>query len=321
MKATNGRPTYLVTGATGAVGRYVIDELLEHTDANLLIIARDPGRLPDGVRSHPRVLIRAGDLKSGAGLAALTEDVDAAVLLAAAWGTESGAQEVNADGTIALVQALRDRGVGRLVWFGTASLLNEVGEPLAEAERFGSPYIVSKAICRRRLLELMPEGLTILHPTVVVGGAPDRPLTHAARLTSEVDRRVWLAQWIAPEGRLHLVHAADLARMVRDALSQDARLTSREIIAGAPPVTARELLDVFLERSALRRRAALKLSVRRVELLTRVLHIQLSPWDHYCLTRANFAYRDATLTLNPVTDGRYPTARAILSTIPLQRSR
>lgn len=314
--ATNGVPTWLVTGGTGAIGRYVIDELLTRGAARVLIVARDPSRLPEQIARLSQVRVIAGDMEAGSSLLSGVGEISGAILLAAAWGSESGAYAVNSKGTLGLAKSLRERGVRRVVWFGTASLLDESGTPLAEAERIGSAYIASKAECRRRLLELMPTGLTLLHPTVVVGGAADRPMSHAARLIHEVDRRVWLAQWISPDGRFHLVHAADLARMACDALEGEGGLETDEVVAGAPALSARELLDLFLERAGLRRTAAVGLSTRRVELLTRVLRIRLSPWDRYCLTRAYFDYRTASLAVKPGSAARYPDARSIISSVP-----
>ncbi len=308
----------LISGGSGAVGHCVVRELLDATDAVLVLLARPTSSLPDDVTRHPRVTLCVGDLAEGSALATRLPQIDRAVLLATSWGPDADA--VNAVGTVDLVAALRARGAAQVVWFGTASVVRPDGsaDPAALAE--GTPYVRTKAQCHALLREHHADGLTIVHPTLVVAGDRQAPASHLTRLLHEIDRRIWLAQWIRGEGSCHLVHAEDLARLVRQLVTRPPHDAPQEIIAGAPAVTLDALLDLLLERSGRRRRGSIDLTPTRIEWLIRAFSVELSPWDRRCLASRHFTYRDACLTLTPTETPRYATTRAIIAAVPRERS-
>lgn len=53
--------TILVAGATGATGRLLVQQLLDRGDIVKMVV-RDPGRLPDAVRHHPRAVVMTGTI-------------------------------------------------------------------------------------------------------------------------------------------------------------------------------------------------------------------------------------------------------------------
>lgn len=308
----------LLTGASGAVGHCVVRELLTSTRAELVLLVRATSALPPGVTDNPRVRCCVGDLAEGAQLAGRLPHVERAVLMATSWGPE--AEAVNLGGTLALVSALRERGARHVIWFGTASVVRADGSPDPAAVEMGTPYVRSKARCHLALRERSPGDVTIVHPTLVVSGDAAAPPSHVARLLADVERHAWLARWLRGEGSCHLVHADDLARLVRQLVVRDPGAAPRELIAGAPATSLEELLTLVLERSGRRRRSpAVDLTPRRIEWLVRAFAIQLSPWDRRCLAARHFTYRDARLTLDPQEPARHPTTRAIITTVPRRR--
>jgi uncharacterized protein YbjT (DUF2867 family) len=304
----------LLTGSTGAVGRYALDELLDATPHSLVLLVRDPERLPVAMRTHPRVAFVQGTMNDLATWLPAIGEIDAAVLLATSWGPD--ARAVNVDATLALADQLAARGTRRLIYFGTASILDANGAPLPVARSGGTPYIASKAECREALRARWPRGLTIVHPTLVVTNGADRPASHLTMLLREIDRRAWLARWITGAGSFHLVHAADLARVVGSLVRQPADATSSEVIVGAPSTSLATALDLLLERWGRTRLASFDLTPRRVEHLVRLFRIQLSPWDRHCLTLRHFTYDSACLSVDPERPPLYPSAREILASIP-----
>jgi len=72
--------TYAVTGATGKLGRLVLDELLQHTDAaNIVALAREPGALAD--YAEKGVHVRAADYDDPESLGAAFAGVDRVLLI------------------------------------------------------------------------------------------------------------------------------------------------------------------------------------------------------------------------------------------------
>ena len=72
--------TYAVTGATGKLGRLVLDELLEQTDAtNIVALARDPSALQ--AYDQKGVQVRKADYDDPASLTAALQGVDRVLLI------------------------------------------------------------------------------------------------------------------------------------------------------------------------------------------------------------------------------------------------
>ncbi|MEO7964305.1 MAG: NAD(P)H-binding protein [Gemmatimonadaceae bacterium] len=306
----------VVTGATGAIGRYVIDELLATTSSWVTVIARDESHARSVFRETKRVNVLQGDVREGASLARRIPVVERAVLLATSWEDGQGSNDVNVEGQVAFAREMRARGLQRLIWFGTASILEHDGAPLALAESLGSPYIASKARARARLIDETSDVLSIIHPTMVVGAGIDRPWSHFARLVPQIEKRAWLARYFSGEGSFHLVHASDLATMTRDLLFVSPNESMNEVVAGAPSIILAEALDLVLERARQERRARVDLTPRRVALLTKAFRVRLSAWDRYCLATRHFTYDAAKLRVNETSPPHHPTARDILATIP-----
>lgn len=71
----------LITGATGYIGRRLINELLEKTNYFLYLLARDASRLGKDALLHERVEILQGDLSRSGTLPTLPDDIHAAYFL------------------------------------------------------------------------------------------------------------------------------------------------------------------------------------------------------------------------------------------------
>ena len=85
----------LVTGATGCVGQYTSNWLLENTQAKLLLWLRDPQKLSAINVNHPRIKILSGDIRNPE---IFSEDICSAthvIHTATAWGDVERAHQVN----------------------------------------------------------------------------------------------------------------------------------------------------------------------------------------------------------------------------------
>lgn len=129
-------PHILVTGATGAVGPLVVAAL---HDAGLrvrtLSIDSPPeGMWPDGIEA------RIGDISDPAAVQSAVQGVDGVIHMAALLHIFNPSPElrekyerINVGGTAAVVEAARQAGVGRLVFFSTIAVYGaSAGNVLAE---------------------------------------------------------------------------------------------------------------------------------------------------------------------------------------------
>lgn len=115
--------TYAVTGATGKLGRLVLDELLTKTDAaNIVALARDPTALQ--AYDQLGVQVRQADYDDPASLDAALAGVDRVLLIS---GNAVGQRERQHG---AIVEAAKRAGVSYLAY---TSILNAQGSKLALA--------------------------------------------------------------------------------------------------------------------------------------------------------------------------------------------
>lgn len=115
--------TYAVTGATGKLGRLVLDELLEQTDAtNIVALARDPSALQ--AYDQKGVQVRKADYDDPASLTATLQGVDRVLLIS---GNAVGQRERQHG---AIIDAAKQAGISYLAY---TSVLNAQGSKLALA--------------------------------------------------------------------------------------------------------------------------------------------------------------------------------------------
>jgi nucleoside-diphosphate-sugar epimerase len=134
---------YAVTGATGFVGGRLA-ELLVRAGHTVTALVRDPGRAhalaAKGVHLVP------GDLADQASLRAAADGADG-LFHVAGWyrvgaRDDSAARHVNVDGTRAVLAAVRDTPVPRLVYTSTLAANSDTrGQTVDETYRFTGPHL------------------------------------------------------------------------------------------------------------------------------------------------------------------------------------
>jgi nucleoside-diphosphate-sugar epimerase len=177
----------LVTGASGFVGRHVVEQLAGRGHEVHAVARAGVGADVPGVRWH------AADLLDGASAAALVREVAAEALLHLAWYAEPGAfwrspENVRwVEASLALARAFVDAGGRRLVVAGTCAeydwhdgLCSEASTPLAPATLYGRS---------KHALEIVLSGLAVEAPLSFAWGRiffVYGPGEHPARLTASV---------------------------------------------------------------------------------------------------------------------------------------
>lgn len=137
--------TILVTGATGRVGRHVVDQLVKR-NAQVRVLTRDPAK----VDFHPNVEIAKGDILDLGALRAAFEGVSTLFLLNAVTGDEFTQ-------AIIALNIAREAGVTRIVYLSVFDAGRAVNVPHF-AVKHGA----------ERMLEAMNFSATILRPTYFI---------------------------------------------------------------------------------------------------------------------------------------------------------
>lgn len=313
----------LITGATGCVGRYFVEEMLANTAHELVLVVRDRARLAVPDDALDRVTVVEADMRDLDACAAAAEGVDTAVLIATSWGGED-TYAVTVDANLALADRLIAAGCGHILYFATASVLAQDGALLPAAERHGTDYIRAKYLLVEGMEKRAEQArITGLFPTLVFGGrreAPAIPFSHFANLLTELWRYVWALRFVSADARFHVVHAADISTVVRHLIDTPPWDAPARLVLGNPASSVDEMMAELVEQKGKRLRTLYRLKPAHVDFLVRVLPITLSPWDRFCVDHPDQSHPGA---VNPASYGlpvAMPRLRDGLASIGLGRA-
>jgi nucleoside-diphosphate-sugar epimerase len=218
-----------VTGATGFLGRYIVDVLLAR-GAHVIGVVRNPARVPE--LATKGVELRKADLSERDRLAAGFAGADAVVSNAALFALGNQRWEdherANVDGTRNVMGACKDAGVRRVVQVSSVAVygLFAKGRLREDAPQLGADtrrlpwnvYPVSKALSEQEAWRLAREwdlGLTTVRPCTIYGAFDPNFMPVFRRVTS-------LPVSIKPVGmRMSYVYAGDVAEGIALALERE----------------------------------------------------------------------------------------------------
>ena len=299
-----------MTGASGCIGHYIAENLIQNTDHELFLLVRNPNKLKFDYQCRPGIHIIQGDLRNIEEHSdLLNKDIKVAILVATAWGGAAEAYEINVVKTLALLGMLNPDFCEQVLYFSTASILDRHNELLPEAERFGIDYIRTKYQCFVQLSSLpIADRITTLFPTLVFGGDENKPISHLSSGIAEVTKWISLIRWLKADGSFHFIHAYDIAQIVgylveRPPLpSRDAQIgkVGNQFVLGSPATTVDEAIKevaAYLNKKVYFR---IPLSIWLANILIKVFRIQMDSWSRFSLNYRHFVYQDC---VNPATFG------------------
>ena len=304
-----------VTGASGCVGHYIIESLIEETDHELYLLVRDPDKLLIDTQIRPGVKVLQGDLRDIERFSDLLATMDTAILAAACWGGLQQVFEINVEKTLQLMNLLDPNHCQQVIYFSTESILNQDNGLRKEAGEIGTDYIRSKYVCYQRLSELaIAPRITTLFPTVVFGGDKDKPASHQSSGLAEVFKWVDAIRFFKADGSFHLIHARDIATVVRHLIDHPpAAGEPRNLVLGNPAMTANQAIEEACEYLGKRIFFRIPLSLGLANnVLVPLFRLQMAAWDRFCMDYRHFIHKNP---VNPSTLGLtsyYPTLSDVL---------
>lgn len=293
-----------MTGASGCIGHYILELLLQCERYELFLLLRHPSKLRLPVQDHPRVHILQAGLSDIEQFSDLLATIDIAVLTAAAWGGNQDVMDINVNRNLRLMSLLDPERCQQVIYFSTASILDQHDQPLAEASKLGTDYIRSKYECHQRLSELaVYDKITTVFPTLVFGGDKDKPASFISAGLKDVTKWIGLIRFFKADGGFHFAHAQDIALVVNYLVENPSPEGYREFVIGNPPLTADEAIEQacnYLGQSIWFR---IPLSFFLADIIIKVFRIEMAPWDYFCIQYRHFVYKHA---VNPASFGLTP---------------
>jgi len=229
-----------VTGATGFLGRYIVDVLLGR-GAHVVGVVRNPDRVPE--LAAKGVELRKADLAEPDRLAAGFVGGDAVVSNAALFSLTNGSwkdhERCNVEGARNVMRACRDAGIRRVVHVSSCAVygLFAKGHLHENAPQLGADtrrlpwnvYPISKALSEQEAWRLAREyglDLTTVRPCSIYGAFDPNFMPVFRRVTT-------LPVSIRPTGmRTSYVYAGDVAEGIALALEKDVAIGRAYNLAG-----------------------------------------------------------------------------------------
>ena len=296
----------LITGASGCVGQYIANWLIENSSSELFLWVRDPKKITSINLKSPRVKVLVGDLRQPNKFKEELSKVNKVIHTATAWGDPKRAEEVNIVAVKNLLNLLNPSKIKQIIYFSTASVLDKNLNLLPEAFKYGTEYIQTKAQCLKDLeSHQLSAKIIAVFPTLVFGGRLDGkskfPTSYLTEGLREAFKWIWLARWIKLFSRFHFIHAADIAFICGHLATSDfeqAQTVSKnqikKLVLGQPHTSIDIAIKTLLEWKGMRRVPQIPIWNWLVELLTILLPIQITNWDRYSLRKRHFIHEPVT---------------------------
>ncbi len=303
----------LVTGASGCVGHYVSETLINNTDHELFLLMRNPAKFQLDPQVRPGVTIVAIDMMQIGEQAELLKTVEVAILTAAGWGGQD-AFNVNYTKTHELLGLLNPAVCQQVIYFATESILDRQNRLLPEAGQIGTDYIKSKHQCFSSLSQLpIADRITTVFPTLVLGGDEHKPYSFLSADLPNVTKYAGLLRWIKAEGSFHFIHGQDIAAVVQHLVEHPevADQYDRKVVMGNKLVVVEEGIKeicAYLGKPVV---FQVPLSIALINLVIKVFRIQMAEWDYFCLQNRHFEHSPI---VSPATFG-LPVHAATLSAV------
>jgi nucleoside-diphosphate-sugar epimerase len=308
----------LVTGGTGFLGLYLVEQLVARGDT-VRVLSRHP---------HPRlnemgVDWKAGDIRDAAAVGGACDGMDVVFHLAGVpgiWGPWRLFYEVNTLGTRHVIEACRTRGIGKLIFTSSPSVIYDGADHRGadESRRYPKKYLChyphTKALAEQAILEANGrEGLaTVALRPHLIWGARDNQLIPRLIGRAKTGRLVRVGTGGNHVSTSYVENAAAAHIQAADALSLDSRIAGNAYFINEPePVMLWPWIDELLKlaglprirrsisaRFAYRIGAAFEAVYRVLPIsgeppMTRFLAQQLAGSHYYDVARAehDFGYR------------------------------
>lgn len=285
----------LITGASGCIGHYLAEILIQQTDYELYFLVRNPDKLGFDYQARPGIFLLKADLREIDQFSELLPTINIAILAATSWGGIQEVFAVNVDASLHLIQQLNPQVCEQILYFSTASVLGRDNQLLPEAGTIGTDYIRSKYECLQQLLKLektLPP-LRILFPTFVLGGEVNKPYSHLSSGLPDVLKWLDLIRWLKADASFHFIHAEDIAKVVLSLVNHPPNSSHAEqVVLGNEAITLNQVVEEVCQFYHKKIYFRFNLSQGLANILIKLFRIQMADWDRFCLDYRHFTYQN-----------------------------
>lgn len=298
-----------ITGASGCIGHYITETLIQNTNYELFLLVRNPAKLQFNWSARPGIHILQGDLAQIEKYSdLLLKQINIAILAATAWGGTAETYDINVVKTLALINMLNPSICEKVIYFSTASILDHHNQLLLPASQFGHDYIRTKYQCFSQLSKsAIADKIITLFPTLVFGGEQNKPASHLTAGLPEIIQWMSLIRWLSVDGSFHFIHARDIAQVVAFLVKNPSFSPSQEnqkapidcLVLGNPAITVDQAISEICAYLNQRVYFKIPLYIWLANIIIKIFRIQMDTWSRFSLDYRHFTYQ------NPVTPASF----------------
>ena len=244
----------LVTGATGFIGRHLVEELSKSSDNDIFCLTRNPKKA-ERLKQFGVKFIYADTTDSDSLNKKINSKIDIIFHLAGYVGNISKEKlhKINVLGTENICKTALKLGVEKMVYLSSVSVISGNKEvPLVEDLPYNTinPYGESKMKAEKKVLEYRRKGLkvVILRPCMVYGqGEP-----HLTKFILFLLKHKLIPFIDVGKNRLQLLYVKNLVRAMIFSLSKDEFLEGSFLIADKEALTIKEVIQILAKTIGVR---------------------------------------------------------------------
>lgn len=211
----------LVTGATGFLGSYVVDKLLQANIDQIRCFVRGTSKIDDLIKFNV-------DLTYGS-----FEDYDSLVRALTGVQTIINVASLGFGHASNIIKACEESGVERGIFFSTTAIFTNL-DAKSKKVRLEAEKIIKASSIK----------YTILRPTMIYGSSKDRNM---CRLIQYLKRFPFIPIFGTGEYLQQPVYVEDLAEAALKVLQSDVTIKKEYNLAGANPLTYNQVIDITAE--------------------------------------------------------------------------
>ena len=286
-------------------------------------MVRDPNKLPVSIQKNKRINLLACDIRDCKKFKKELKEINYLIHTATAWGGKKRAYEVNVTAFEELLGLLKKNILEKIIYFSTASLLNNKAELMRESLIYGTEYIQTKYQCYENLRKSsFAKKTCVVFPTLVFGGTlkgkSKYPVSYLTEGLKQAKRWLWIARFLKIDAKFHFIHAKDIAQICGFLIKSTEKRNYgfKKYVLGQKFITIDEAILTLLNNYGIKRYFALRINKAIIKFLLKVLPIQTTNWDNFSINKYNFNHKPIA---NPETFGLKSYAKSLKEVLKLAK--
>jgi len=286
-------------------------------------MVRNPNNLPISIRNNQRIYLLNCDIRDCNKFKKELSETNYLIHTATAWGDPKRAYEVNVAAFEKLLGFLKSNRLEKIIYFSTASILDEKTELMRESLIYGTEYIQTKYQCYENLRKSsFAKKSVVIFPTLVFGGTlkgnSRYPVSYLTEGLKQAKNWLWIARFLRIDAKFHFIHAKDIAQICGFIIkSTDKRdYGFKKYVLGQKFITIDEAILTLLNYYGIKRYFALKVNKTIIKFLLKVLPIKTTNWDNFSINKYNFNHKPIA---NPESFGLKSYAKSLKDVLKLAK--